>query len=54
MEGGGRVAKKNPAAYWWSLRTLDVKTSRDMAPATASVSKSFQSGMVHGRNECLQ
>ena len=45
---------KKTAAYRWSLRTPDVKTSRDMAPATASVSESFQSGMARGRNECLR
>ena len=38
-------------AYWGSLRAPDVKTSRDVAPATASASESFQSGMVRGRNE---
>ena len=34
------------SAYLWSLR--------DVAPATASVSESFQSGMVRGRNEYLR
>ena len=46
--------KKKNAAYRWSLRTPDVRSSRDVAPATASGSESFQSGMVHGRNECLR
>ena len=48
------VRPKTKTTNWWSLRAPDVKTSRDMAPATASVSESFQSGMVRGRNEYLQ
>ena len=55
--GNGGLAggkKQTTAAYRWSPRTPDVKTSRDAAPATASGSESFQSGMVLGRNECLR
>ena len=46
--------KQKNAAYRWSLRTPDMKTSRDVAPATAAGSESFQSRMVRGRNECLR